>query len=109
MGDFVFLGSKITADGDYRHKIKRRDLSCLTFLNYPSLSWPLMYFLRRLIRLSFLLPQNSLRRHFIHAYSSNHSMWAYVNQIYATFNQDAYFPHFNIFEMKLDLAVHGTP
>ena len=24
MGDFVFLGSKITADGDYRHKIKRR-------------------------------------------------------------------------------------
>lgn len=86
-----------------------RDLSCLTFLNYPSLSWPLMYFLRRLIRLSFLLPQNSLRRHFIHAYSSNHSMWAYVNQIYATFNQDAYFPHFNIFEMKLDLAVHGTP
>ena len=24
MGDFVFLGSKITADGDYSHKIKRR-------------------------------------------------------------------------------------
>ena len=24
MGDFVFLGSKITANGDYSHKIKRR-------------------------------------------------------------------------------------
>ena len=22
--DFIFLGSKITADGDYRHEIKRR-------------------------------------------------------------------------------------
>ena len=36
-----------------------KDLSCLTFLNCPSLSWPLMYFLRQLIRLSFLLPHNS--------------------------------------------------
>ena len=36
-----------------------RDLSFSTFLNCPSLSWPLMYFLRQLIRLSFLLPQNS--------------------------------------------------
>ena len=24
MSDFIFLGSKITADGDYSHKIKRR-------------------------------------------------------------------------------------
>ena len=24
MADFIFLGSKITADGDYSHKIKRR-------------------------------------------------------------------------------------
>ena len=24
MTDFIFLGSKITADGDYSHKIKRR-------------------------------------------------------------------------------------
>ena len=23
MADFIFLGSKITADGDYRHEIKR--------------------------------------------------------------------------------------
>lgn len=46
-----------------------RDLSCLTFFNYPSLPWPLMYFLRRLIRVSFLLPQNSFCRHFIHAYN----------------------------------------
>ena len=24
VSDFIFLGSKITADGDYRHEIKRR-------------------------------------------------------------------------------------
>ena len=24
LSDFIFLGSKITADGDYSHKIKRR-------------------------------------------------------------------------------------
>ena len=24
VGDFIFLGSKITADGDYSHEIKRR-------------------------------------------------------------------------------------
>ena len=42
MGDFVFLGSKITADGDYRHKIKRCLLlgrKVMTNLDYFWLCW----------------------------------------------------------------------
>ena len=33
--DFIFLGSKITADGDCRHEIKRRLLLESKVLNHP--------------------------------------------------------------------------
>ena len=34
--DFIFLGSKITADGDYSHEIKRRLLLLISWLQSPS-------------------------------------------------------------------------
>ena len=33
VSDFIFLGSKITADGDCSHEIKRRSFNCLVFLS----------------------------------------------------------------------------
>ena len=35
MTDFIFLGSKITADGDCSHEIKRRLLSCKKSYDQP--------------------------------------------------------------------------
>ena len=39
VSDFIFLGSKITADGDCSHEIKRRVMTNLPFLENMSISF----------------------------------------------------------------------